>query len=73
MAAIYRVLAFFFMALGILALLTYLPLYDGYLPAALRAVDQFVPAVFFLAIMAVAFFGLAARCHLLGRRRQRRR
>lgn len=73
MRALYRVLALFFMVLGILAVLTYLPLYDGYLPAFLLAVDQFVPAVFFLLITAVAFFALAARCHLLGRRHRQRR
>lgn len=71
--AIYRALAVLFTGLGMLAVLTYLPLYDGYLPSVLRAVDQFVPAVIFLAIMAAAFFALAARCHLLGKRRRYRR
>lgn len=71
--AIYRLLAMLFLGLGILAIVTYLPLYDGYLPPFLRVVDQFVPAVFFLFLMALAFFGLAARCHWLSQRHRQRR
>jgi hypothetical protein len=73
MRAIYRVLAVIFTFMGILAVLTYLPLYDGYLPTFLHKVDQFVPVVLFLFLMALACFGLAARCHWLGKRRRQRR
>jgi hypothetical protein len=71
--AIYRVLAVLFLFMGILSILTYLPLYDGYLPPLLHKIDQFVPAVLFLLLMALACFGLAARCHWLGKRRRCKR